>query len=310
MEVSPLQVFNEFITISLCIAAAYLAAAFLSLVAVRLALRFRGSPTTVCRPGEYVHQALKVSGRLWDYYRTAALLFSVSMLILFNFGVRGAWQPMSLFSNIVITLLLVVPLVYSVLKLIQLVRYRIKLTGLLDLHMQMSRRLAEVQVRGNRVYPAMRANGHLIDNVIVGAEGIYALQLFVPPPGAQSVKYERGALIFQPCGTRYSLAEYNKALQALEGALAEQIGTAVTVLPVVVVPECRIETAEGQGPLLVSLQACNAFVSWRDDKFFLHAEDLAKLAGWLSSQTLSEPPHSLSAAVTSLKRQVDWPALV
>ena len=310
MEVSLFQSFNEFAVIALAVAAAYLGTVWLIMTAARLAARFRGFRPTSCRPGELVHQALKVSGRLWDHYRTAFLLLCVSFLLLVNFGRYGWWEPKSTFVNILILICLLVPLAFGVLKLFQLARYRLRLTHFLDMHTQMAQRLVEVQLRGNRVYPSVRIHDGLIDNVVVGNNGVYAVQLFAPPPCAEAVKFERGALIFQPCGTRMDLHSFNKALRGLGSVLTEQVGSQVNVLPVVVLPDCRIVPSEGNGPLLVSLQACASFVSWQDKNFFLHDEDIAKLAGWLGKQALEDPPRTLGAVINSLERQINWPALV
>jgi hypothetical protein len=310
MEVSLFQSYNEFALIALAVAAAYLGAVWLIMVTVGLIVRFRGSRPTSCRPGELVHQALKVSGRLWDHYRTAALLLGVSFLLLVNFGRYGWLDPKSAFVNILILICLLVPLGFGALKILQLARYRLRLTRLLDMHTQMAQRLVEVQLRGNRVYPSVRVHDGLIDNVVVGNNGVYAVQLFGPPPGAEAVKFERGALVFQPCGTRIDLHSCNKVIRGLASVLTEQIGSQVNVLPVIALPDCRIVPSENGGPLLVSLQACASFVSWQDENFFLHDDDVVKLSGWLGKQALEDPPRTLGAVVTSLERQINWPALV
>ena len=70
MEVTEFQAYIEFAIIAVGVAAGYLCAIWMVTFAARLALRFRPSRASACRPGELVHQALKVSGRLWDHYRT------------------------------------------------------------------------------------------------------------------------------------------------------------------------------------------------------------------------------------------------
>ena len=165
-------------------------------------VKFRGGRSHNCRPGELVHQALKVSGRLWDHYRTAALLFGVSILLLLNFGALGHWSPQSTVLNVAIAVALLIPVAFGVLKLWQLARYRLKLSRLLALHEEMARRMVEVLIRGNRVYPSIRVHSEMLDNVVLGSGGIYAVQLFVPPPGAESVRLRAGRADFS--AVRYS----------------------------------------------------------------------------------------------------------
>lgn len=310
MEVSAFQAWNEFAFISLAVAAGYLGAVWVTTFTVRMAIRFRRDRPSACRPGEMVHQALKVSGRLWDHYRTAALLFGVSFLLLVNFGRYGWWEPKSAFINVLILLCLLPPPGFAALKMVQLARYRLRLAGLLDLHMQMAQRLVEAQLRGNRVYPSVRINDIVLDNVIVGRNGVYTVQLIAPPPGGESIKYERNGLIVQPGGCRLNLREYNNGVRGLASALSEEVGTTINIFPVVVVSDCRIESSENGGPLLVSLQACASFVSCRDGESFLHDEDITKISTWLGRQGLEDPPRTMQAAVALLERQIDWPALV
>lgn len=309
MEISALQVWNEFALVALAVALGYLVVVWLVMNGLRLIMRSRSSGLSVCRPGEIVHQALKVSGRHWDHYRTAALMFSVSLLLLMNFGRYGLWAPKPIFVNIVMLICLLPPIVFGLLKLVQLARYRFRLSKQLELHDQMAQRLVEVQLRGNRVYPSVRLGSGLLDNVVVGRNGVYTVQLFTPPPGAESVKYDRGALVFQPGNIRVSMNEYHNAITSLSSLLGEQVGSPVQVLPVVVVPDCRIEQTESLGPLLLSLQACASFVSWQDNEFFLLENDLAQICAWLGNQKLEEVPHTLTSVVDSLERQIQWPAL-
>jgi hypothetical protein len=304
------QPYTEFAFISLAVAVGYLGAAWLTRQVVHLFERYRRPKATITRPGEMVHQAMKVSGRLWDYFRTAVLLFCISFLLLVNFGRYDLLPPNSNVINMVLFGVLMAVLGFAALKIIQLARYRMRLTNLLDMHNQMARRLVEVQLRGSRVFPSVDVEHQVIDNVVVGSNGIYAAQLIVSPPGAVSVKYERGAMLFQPCGTRISIAKFTQAYRDLSSVLQREVGTQVPLLPVVVIPECRIDSGEGNGPMVVSLQACASFTSWQDKEFFMHNEDLAKISVWLGKQYMAEPPRTMQAVVTSLEMHINWPVLL
>jgi hypothetical protein len=91
MNTTLIQGCKEFATISLCIAAASLGPICLTKLLADVAMRFREKHPAICRSGEIIHQGLKVTGRLWDHFRTAGLLFSVSCLLFVNFG-RYGWR--------------------------------------------------------------------------------------------------------------------------------------------------------------------------------------------------------------------------
>ncbi len=307
MQAPAFQSYVEFAAISAAVPAVYLAAVWLVTAAVRLIGRFRPPVPVSPRPGEMIHQALKVSGRALDHGRTAALLFGVSYLLLVNFGRTGWWAPQSLAVNVAILIGLLIPLGFGGFKLIQLTGYRSRWHRLLDLHRQMARRLVDVQVRGYRVFPSVSVGDGILDYVVVGPNGVYAVQLFTPPPGAESARFERGGLTFQPGGTRASLQTMNKHVAALARQLGERAGSGVCVLPVLAVPDCRIESGDEEGPMVVSLQACSAFVGWQHEDFFLHEDDVANLSGYLGEQSMQNPPATVGAAVDALARQTGSP---
>jgi len=289
MNTTIFQAYNEFVGIALAVAFAYLTLIWLALVTGGLASRFRRSEPMSNRPGEVVHQALKVAGRRWDHCRTAALLFCVSFVLLVNFGRYGWWVPMPLWINSVIALLLSVVLLYSALKMAQLLQRRFRLNRLLKIHEDIAVRLVEAQLRGNRVFHSVRLGDVVLDNIVVGRNGIYAVQLFEPAPGSSSVRGVAGALLYQPSGTRIPMRPYAKAVRYLASALSEVADSQVTVMPVAIIPECKIEESAERGPMLVSLQACTSFIGWQDQNAFLMDDDIELISQWLAHQSLENP---------------------
>ncbi|MGB5592289.1 MAG: hypothetical protein WBN31_15185 [Gammaproteobacteria bacterium] len=318
MDFSISQTDIGFAIIALGVAGAYLSSVWLLMSIGRLVMRLRKPASASCRPGEMLHQALRVSGRLWDHYRTAALLFGVSFLLLvnfgrdFGFGLQPAWLNTSVLCGVLGVL------GFSILKMVQLMRYRARLQASLELHQQVARRLVEVQLRGNRVFPSVGSGDDAIDYVVVSQNGVYALHLASLPKGVESVQLERGGLICQPGGTRVELQQFNNAVLRLGSSLSAQTGSPVSMLPVIIAAGGRImsekepavEPGQNNDEMLVSLQACASFIGWQKEEFFLHDDDIARLNGWLGEQMLKQPPRTLATAVSSLERQIKWPALV
>ena len=309
MDIRLLQACNEFAAIAFIVAITYLLFIGLLLQLGHMAQRFAKRRRPGVRPGEHVHQALKLTGRLWDHCRTASLLFLVSFILLLNFGRHGWWVPLPLAANIFIAVSLVIPLILALLKFIQLLRYRVRLGRLLEKHNAVAECLVEAQLRGNRVFHSIKLGDMTLDNVVVGRNGIYTIQLFLPPPGAESVHLAQGSLLFQPDASRTVLHPYSKAVRLLRDALAAEISSPVTVLPVVVVPDCKVGQPDQRTPMLVNLHTCMSFVGWNDKSAYLMDEDIAAVSAWLLSQSLVEKPRRISEAVHSLDRQVSWPSL-
>jgi len=310
MDISSLQALNEFAAIALMVALAYLLLIALVVKLEHMLRRFVRPRRPSARPGEDVHQALKLTGRWWDHCRTATLLFLVSFILLVNFGRYGWWVPLPLYTNILISCVLTVPLIFAALKFIQLLRYRSRLGCLLDKHNAVARQLVEAQVRGNRVFHAIKLGDAVLDHVIVGPNGVYTVQLFLSPQGTETVSLSQGGLLYQPGTCRTALHQYNKAVRSLRDALVAETGSALTVLPVVVIPDCKIEHSDQRTPMLVSLRTCMSFVGWNDKSAYLMDEDIATIAAWLACQSYAERSHRISEAVAVPDRQVAWPKLI
>ena len=311
MDWSILLALIAFTAVAFLVGASYLLLSRSLDMAGSLLQRFRHSRPVSCRPGEVVHQALKITGRRLEQYRTAALLFCVSLALLLGFGRHGWWpdRPIGIYAVIGAVLLLM--LGFGIIKLFQLMRYRVRLLRLLDAHLEVAQRLTEAQMRGNRVYHAVPIGGGVIDNVVVGSNGVYTINLVTPPvQGCESVSFRRRGLIFQPGAIRHDPHQYQKSITALTRALSECVGETVIVQPVIVVQDCRIEESQEDGPLLVSMESCTSFVGWKDKQAFLMENDIALINDWLSRQGLEHQPRSLRQMANSLHGQIDRPALV
>jgi len=200
---------------------------------------------------------------------------------------------------------------FSIVGMIQLIRYRLRLSSLLYAHIEVAQRLTEAQLRGNRVYHAVPIGDAIIDNVVVGSNGVYTVSLVTSPAqDCESVSFRRGGLVFQPGAVRHDLRQYGKTIIALTRALSEQVSEPVVVQSVVIVPDCRIEEAQDDGPLLVSMESCMSFVGWKDQRAFLMEDDIAAINDWLSRQVLEQKSRSLRQMASCLNEQVNRPALV
>ena len=163
------------------VSASYLVVANIAGITRGLVGHFRSAQPVSRRPGEIIHQALKITGRRSDQYWTATLLFVASILILTTFGRRDDWTHMSVLQYTGIAAVLLTILSFGILKLIQLAQYRMRLGTLLDTHVDVAQRLTEAQLRGNRVFHAVPVGKIIIDNLVVGRNGVYTVQIFPPP---------------------------------------------------------------------------------------------------------------------------------
>lgn len=311
MEFPVLPAYAVFTSIALTVAAAYLALCWIVVEASGLMRRFRPPRPSSCRPGEVIHQALKITGRRSDQFRTSALVFGVAMLMLTAFGRIGWWPEWPTWAFVLIAIAATALQGFGIAKIVQLTRYRMRLSRVLEKHIAMARRLAEAQLRGNRVYHSVPVGDAIVDNVVVGPNGVYSVHLIPPPDRSrESVSLLNSDLLFQPEDVHYDLRQYRKNIGALAAALSEGIGSKVVVLPVIAIPDCLIETSAETLPMVVSLESCTSFVGWKDPRAFLMNEELEAINRWLAKQALETQSDSMREVAGYLDRQVTRPALV
>ncbi|MBT8442712.1 MAG: hypothetical protein KJO76_10030 [Gammaproteobacteria bacterium] len=311
MDLSFLPAYTVFTSIALSVAIVYLLLCWAVVLGNGVLRRFRPTRPASCRPGEVIHQALKITGRRLDQFRNAALLFGVAMLMLTLFGRLDWWPEAPLWGFGLIAFAATALQGFGVAKIVQLTRYRMRLSKLLEKHVAMAQRLAEAQLRGNRVYHSVPVGDAIIDNVIVGPNGVYSLHLFPPPvDDCESVALFNTDLLFQPNDVRYDLSQYRKNIGALVKALKDGIGSKVVVLPVIAIPDCLIEPSEENLPMVVSLESCTSFVGWKEPKAFLMNDELEAINRWLAKQSLETQSDSMRDVATLLDSQVPRPALV
>jgi len=311
MDYPFLPAYAVFSSIALAVAVSYLLLCSFAMLVSRLVQHFRPLRPASCRPGEIIHQALRITGRRAEQFRTAALVFAVAMLMLTAFGRLGWWPDAQLWVFVSIAIAATGLQLFGVAKLVQLARYRLRLSGLLDKHVSMARRLAEAQLRGNRVYHSVRAGESIIDNVVVGPNGVYAIGMFPPPvANCESVSLISGELVFEPGGVRVSLQPYRHAVRSLAKSLGEGIGSKVLALPVVVIPDCIITPSQETLPMVVSLESCMSFVGWKETRAFLMDEEVDAINRWLDRHALEAPHGSMRSVKGYLDRRVTRPKLV
>ncbi|MFQ5634275.1 MAG: hypothetical protein ACE5G3_02955, partial [Gammaproteobacteria bacterium] len=311
VEPSIVAAYSVFTSIALAFATAYLLLSRLVVAANGLMRRFRPARPSSCRPGEVIHQALKITGRRSDQFRTAAVVFGVAMLILTVFGRRDWWPAAPSWVFLLIAAAATILQAVVLAKIMQLTRYRLRLSRLLEKHFEMAQRLAEAQLRGNRVYHSVPIGDAIVDNVVVGPNGVYSVHLLPPPlSSSESVSLCGGDLVFQPGEVRHELRRYRKTVEALATELGEGIGSNVVVLPVIVVPDCTIGSTAETLPMLVGLETCTSFVGWKDPRAFLMTEELEAINRWLAKKVLDTRTDSMREVIGYLDQQVPRPALV
>lgn len=281
MALSDLPAYVSYALVAACVALAYLGLARLARSLADVRYRRRRLPRL--QPGEPVRRELRRNYRRLASHLQACVVGLVSFGLLLLLGRRGWWPDWPERAWVALAVLLLLPVAYAAVKLGLLLWWRHRLLCLLALQDEMAERLAEAELRGNRIHFSVPSDAGYVDAVVVGPNGVYALLLQAPPDGSEALRISGGRLIFEPSGLGLATRTWHAVADALAGNIEAGSGRRVIVQPVLVVPGCRLEASDDDGLLVVSLEACVSFIGWRNPRAFLMDDELRAVDAWLAS---------------------------
>ncbi len=130
----------------------------------------------------------------------------------------------------------------------------------------------------NRVFYDVPCGAGVIDNVIVGLHGVYAVHVVARKAGkVNRIRLEGDNLIFATGGHSLSLTGFGQRTNQLAGEFSKALKHEVNVRCVVVVPGWEIESQESDNHLIVNERNLAMLCGWKDENDYLMSEEVEKL---------------------------------
>ena len=221
----------------------------------------------------------------WTYL-SAALVFV--MLFVSAHALRAeriyagypAWQ-LYLFSGLLAVLAALVAR-----QLVQNHMGRTHLELLRDANLAIGHRLQHIATGLGRVYHDVDTTAGVIDHLVVGANGVYAINVFAASPVANGhVTLDNNTLRFKPTDKTQSIVAMGKRIAALERAFRRLLDHRVRVRSVIAVPGWDVHEQAGDEHLVVNERSLSMLCGWKDQADFLLSEDLESLQQMLGRAT-------------------------
>lgn len=169
----------------------------------------------------------------------------------------------------------------------QLVRNQLErahLELLRDANLAIGHHLQHIAAGFGRVYHDIETTAGVIDHLVVGANGVYAVSVFAEKPVADGrVTLDANTLRFDPSGKTRSIVAMGKCIAALEREFRRLLDHRVRVRSVIAVPGWDVREQSGTEHLLVNDQSLPMLRGWKDQADSLMSEDLASLQQMLGS---------------------------
>jgi hypothetical protein len=145
--------------------------------------------------------------------------------------------------------------------------------------------LQKLSANQNRVFHDVPCGSLVIDNVIVGLQGIYAVSVIARMPGKDNrVRLRGDTLTFAPEKQSLSVTRSGAKSVRLAKELGQLLGHEVRVRSVIAVPGWEIESQVSDDYLVVNERNLSMLSGWRDEQDFLMTEDVARIQGLLTKR--------------------------
>ena len=241
-------------------------------------------------PGHRVRQNLQNLDR--HYYLCLAgllvyFLFLVLALLLpseppFIDAPAWAWLAASVLIAVVSLLL-----PYRIVKLKQA---RVRLGFRRTASIAVGHALQRIASRGYNIYHDVRVGNQVIDNVVIGAKGAYAVNVFVLGKNRSkngTARLDDSSLVFGKAKTSAPIGVSVNRVGGLSKELSKVIGHPIRVRSVIAVPGWNVASTESDKHLLVNEKNVVMLTGWTDPDTYLMDDDVAQIHDYLATRCVN-----------------------
>jgi hypothetical protein len=166
----------------------------------------------------------------------------------------------------------------ALIKLVQTFVERHQVRLLRDANIAVGHQLQRIATGFGRVYHDVETSAGIIDHVIVGQNGAYAVNVFARRPAKNGhVELDNNSLLYQPSGKTHTIVATAKRTAALERDFRRLLNHRVRVRSVIAVPGWEIHEQSNEEHLLVNDRSLPMLRGWKDQADYLMNEDVDAL---------------------------------
>lgn len=166
----------------------------------------------------------------------------------------------------------------------QLSRTHVEL--LRDANIVIGHHLHSIAAGFGRVYHDVETSAGVVDHLVVGKSGVYAVQVVAERPVKSGfVAFENNLLRFEPGNKTRSIVSMGKCTAALEREFRRLLDHRVRVRSVIAVPGWDVRDQAGEEHLVVNDHSLPMLRGWTDQGDYLMNEDLESLQEMLGAAT-------------------------
>ncbi len=234
----------------------------------------------------YRQQLQTLDARHWVY------LASVPVFLLLLLTVRVLRPPPPLVTApgwvwLLTALFLFLISLYLPYEIWRLRRTRVRLAFWRDANIAVGHALQRTTSKGNRVFHNVKVGSQIIDNVVVGTNGVYAVNVFARETRKleeATVRLKKSYLVLGRLKVGQPVARAVKSTTQLSRELSNLIGHEVKVRSVIALPGWQIGSSAAGEHLLVNEKTVVMLTGWTDSEACLMNEDVDVIIEYLAKK--------------------------
>ncbi len=205
----------------------------------------------------------------------AALVFAVIFAITYLLPAQRMFENLPQWQLVLVLALFGTAALYTMYRLLRITVAKKRLAFVRDANMAAGHALQKLTANQNRVFHDVPCGTNIIDNVVVGRQGIYAVSVIARKPGKDNrVRLRGDELSFAPENVSMSVSRSGTKSGRLAKEIRKLLHHDVRVRSVVVVPGWEIESQVSDEYLVVNERNVAMLSGWKDQKDFLMNEDV------------------------------------
>lgn len=174
---------------------------------------------------------------------------------------------------------------YAAFSLGKIVVSRHQLKFLRDANIAIGHQLQQMTVQGTRVFHDVGTSAGIVDHVIIGRKGLYAINVLARRPGKRAhVKLRDNFVEYSDSKIEHSIVDITAKTSRLQKEFRQLLGHKVRVRSVLAIPGWDIGEQSSDDHLLVNERTITMLSGWNDNTDHLMNEDVDALQQELTSR--------------------------
>ncbi len=245
---------------------------------------------TTHEAGHRIRQNLQNLDRRYYLFLSSLLVYGLLLVVAFALRREPLPYDLQAWLWLVLSALIVAASLVLPFQVVKLKRSRSRLAFRRTANIAVGHALQRIASRGYNVYHDVRVGNHVIDNVVIGAKGAYAVNVFVLGNRRArngTARLDDSSLVFGKAKTSAPVGVSVNRVSGLSKELSKVVGHPIRVRSVIAVPGWNVAATDSDKHLLVNEKNVVMLTGWTDPDTYLMDDDVGQIHDYLAARCVN-----------------------